>query len=89
MVTGITPSFPNPIQVYNYLFTSPKSVNYCPTRLKEGLVILKNESTRITDNDEVLNAVRDGAAHYITWAKPGLTYAAFFCEQGLSVNADT
>jgi hypothetical protein len=56
---------------------------------KSGLIeVIRNSATNSV-NTTILCDVIENNAHYISWAYPGLTYSAHFCQNGLKVNAET
>ena len=44
-------------------------------------------SDRINEKD-IVNELSSKQAHYISWAVPGLTFSAFYCESVAKLNAD-
>ena len=45
-------------------------------------------SDRLNEN-EIVNELSNKQAHYISWAVPGLTFSAFYCESVAKLNADS
>ena len=54
----------------------------------DKIELVETDFLKSSDADHVFDEIIDKKAHYISWAIPGLTFSAFFCEMALKNSND-